>query len=36
MLNLKAKFPFLFTDDTKCLHIAKTNADFTIMQENIL
>ena len=26
---------FLFADDTKCLHVAKTNTDFTTTQENL-
>ena len=27
--------PFIFADDTKCLHAAKTNTDFTAIQEGL-
>ena len=27
--------PFIFADDTKCLHAAKTNTDFTTIQEDL-
>ena len=33
--QLKAMLPFIFADDTKCLHVAKTNADFTTIQEDL-
>ena len=29
------KLPFIFADDTKCLHAAKTNTDFTAIQEDL-
>ena len=34
-LLLKAMLPFIFADDTKCLHAAKTNTDFTAIQEDL-
>ena len=34
-LLLKAMLPFIFADDTKCLHAAKTNTDFTAIQEGL-
>ena len=34
-LPLKAMLPFIFADDTKCLHAAKTNTDFTAIQEDL-
>ena len=34
-LLLKAMLPFIFADDTKCLHAAKINTDFTAIQEDL-
>ena len=33
-IQLKAMLPYLFTDDTKCLHAAKINDDFIATQED--
>ena len=34
-LLLKELLPFLFADDTKCIHTAKTAEDFNIIQEDL-
>ena len=33
--QLKAMLPYVFADNTKCLHAAKTNDDFTATQDDL-